>query len=38
MIERYPNRRLGATTLWAGAKARYASSDDALQDAIAAWF
>jgi glyoxylase-like metal-dependent hydrolase (beta-lactamase superfamily II) len=38
MIARYPNRHLGATTLWAGAKALYASSGDARADAIAAWF
>lgn len=34
MLERYPNRRLGATILWAGAQALYAIRDG--QDAISA--
>jgi hypothetical protein len=27
MLQRYPNRRLGATTLWAGTSTLYASRD-----------
>ncbi len=42
MIKRYPNRRLGATTLWAGASALYASRDrhdgEVFDDSIAVWF
>lgn len=38
MLERFPDRRLGATILWAGARALYAHSGDPLADAIAAWF
>jgi glyoxylase-like metal-dependent hydrolase (beta-lactamase superfamily II) len=41
MLQRYPNRRLGATTLWAGAPILYAQRDrhggDVLQDVIAGW-
>jgi hypothetical protein len=41
MLERYPDRRLGATTLWSGAKAVYASRDrqgEAVQNVINGWF
>jgi hypothetical protein len=42
MLQRYPNRRLGATTLWAGASTLYALRDrhsgEVLHDSIAGWF
>jgi glyoxylase-like metal-dependent hydrolase (beta-lactamase superfamily II) len=38
MLERYPNRRLGATTLWAGTNALYRHSGDVAQDSLAGWF
>ena len=38
MIARHPERRLGATTLWAGASALYANSGDAMEDSLAGWF
>ena len=42
MLQRYPNRRLGATTLWAGSTALYASGDhhggEVFNDSIAGWF
>jgi glyoxylase-like metal-dependent hydrolase (beta-lactamase superfamily II) len=42
MLQRYPNRRLGATTLWAGTSALYGlhdhHGDKVLHDSIAAWF
>jgi glyoxylase-like metal-dependent hydrolase (beta-lactamase superfamily II) len=41
MIERYPNRRLGATTLWAGTRTLYALRDrqdgEVPHDSIAGW-
>ncbi len=39
MLERYPNRRLGATILWAGAQALYARRDgaDALSAVLGGW-
>jgi glyoxylase-like metal-dependent hydrolase (beta-lactamase superfamily II) len=41
MLQGYPNRRLGATTLWAGARILYAQRDrhggDVLHDVIAGW-
>jgi hypothetical protein len=41
MLQCYPNRRLGATTLWAGARILYARRDryagDVLHDVIAGW-
>jgi glyoxylase-like metal-dependent hydrolase (beta-lactamase superfamily II) len=42
MLQRYPNRRLGATTLWAGTSALYALRDrhggEVFHDSIAGWF
>jgi len=38
MLNRYPDRRLGATVLWAGTSALYRRSGDAGQDAVAGWF
>jgi hypothetical protein len=42
MLERYPNRHLGATTLWAGTSALYAPRDpqgvEVLPDSMAGWF
>jgi glyoxylase-like metal-dependent hydrolase (beta-lactamase superfamily II) len=38
MIARHPERRLGKTTLWAGASALYANSGDAMRDSLAGWF
>jgi glyoxylase-like metal-dependent hydrolase (beta-lactamase superfamily II) len=38
MVARHPERRLGATTLWAGASALYANSGDAARDSLAGWF
>jgi len=38
MLNRYPDRPLGATVLWAGTSALYRHSGDAGQDAIAGWF
>ena len=42
MLQRYPNRRLGATTLWAGTSTLYASRDrhggEVFHDSIAGWF
>jgi glyoxylase-like metal-dependent hydrolase (beta-lactamase superfamily II) len=38
MIGRHPERRFGATTLWAGASALYANIADAKQDSLAGWF
>jgi glyoxylase-like metal-dependent hydrolase (beta-lactamase superfamily II) len=38
MLERYPNRRLGATILWAGTSALYRHSGDVTQDSLAGWF
>lgn len=40
MLKRYPSRRLGATTLWAGTRSLYASRDrrgDEVQKSLAAW-
>ncbi len=40
MLQRYPNRRLGATTLWAGTRALYALRDrhgDARQESLEGW-
>ena len=39
MLERYPNRRLGATILWAGAQALYARRDghDAISAVVGGW-
>ena len=39
MLERYPNRRLGATILWAGAQALYAIRDghDAISAVVGGW-
>jgi hypothetical protein len=39
MIERYPNRRLGATILWAGAQALYARRDgnDPITAVVEGW-
>jgi hypothetical protein len=38
MLKRYPNRRLGATTLWAGTRSLYGQRDGAGADAsIAGW-
>lgn len=40
MLQRYPNRRLGATTLWAGTRSLYDSRDrqgDEVQKSLAAW-
>jgi glyoxylase-like metal-dependent hydrolase (beta-lactamase superfamily II) len=42
MLRRYPNRRLGATTLWAGTSSLYPSRDshggEVLPDSVAGWF
>jgi glyoxylase-like metal-dependent hydrolase (beta-lactamase superfamily II) len=42
MLERWPDRRLGATTLWAGTNALYASrgrdDSDLLDDSFNGWF
>ena len=42
MLQRYPNRRLGATTLWAGTNSLYAPRDphdgEVLPDSMAGWF
>ena len=42
MLQRYPNRRLGATTLWAGTSTLYALRDrhdgEVLQESFAGWF
>jgi hypothetical protein len=42
MLKRWPDRRLGATTLWAGTDAIYASRDhednDVLADSLNGWF
>jgi hypothetical protein len=42
MLEPYPNRRIGATTLWAGTSALYAPRDphgvEVLPDSMAGWF
>ncbi|MCU1298954.1 MAG: metal-dependent hydrolase [Acidobacteriaceae bacterium] len=42
MLPRYPNRRLGATTLWAGTSTLYALRDrhdgEVLQGSFAGWF
>jgi hypothetical protein len=42
MLKRWPDRRLGATTLWAGTNAIYASRDhednDVLADSLNGWF
>jgi glyoxylase-like metal-dependent hydrolase (beta-lactamase superfamily II) len=38
MLERYPNRRLGATTLWAGTNALYAHTGNEAQDSLVGWF
>jgi glyoxylase-like metal-dependent hydrolase (beta-lactamase superfamily II) len=40
MLRRYPNRRLGATTLWAGTRSLYASrgrQGDEVQQSLVAW-
>jgi hypothetical protein len=39
MLERYPNRLLGATILWAGAQALYAIRDghDAISAVVGGW-
>jgi glyoxylase-like metal-dependent hydrolase (beta-lactamase superfamily II) len=37
MLERYPNRHLGATTLWAGTRSLYAWRDRQAQESLAAW-
>jgi hypothetical protein len=37
MLARYPERRLGATVLWAGTNSLYANTGDPLQDALAGW-
>ena len=38
MLGRYPERRLGATTLWAGANELYASTGGPIQDSLTGWF
>jgi glyoxylase-like metal-dependent hydrolase (beta-lactamase superfamily II) len=38
MLGRYPERRLGATTLWAGANELYANTGDPIQDSLTGWF
>ena len=42
MLQRYPNRRLGATTLWAGTSTLYALRDrhdgEVLEESLAGWF
>jgi glyoxylase-like metal-dependent hydrolase (beta-lactamase superfamily II) len=42
MLKRYPNRRLGATTLWAGTSTLYALRDghngEILEESFAGWF
>jgi hypothetical protein len=42
MLQRYPNRRLGATTLWAGTSTLYALRDrrdgEVLEESFAGWF
>ena len=38
MLERYPNRHLGATILWAGANALYAHTGSEAQDSLGGWF
>ena len=42
MLERWPDRHLGATTLWAGTNAIYASrgreDSDVLADSLNGWF
>jgi hypothetical protein len=42
MLRRYPNRRLGATTLWAGTSSLYALRDhyggEVLHPSIVGWF
>jgi glyoxylase-like metal-dependent hydrolase (beta-lactamase superfamily II) len=38
MLARYPERRLGATTLWAGTSALYADTGDVAQDSLTGWF
>ena len=42
MLQRYPNRRLGATTLWAGTSTLYALRDrhsgEVFHDSITGWF
>ena len=41
MLQRYPNRRLGATTLWAGTRNLYALRDrrggEVLHESLAGW-
>lgn len=37
MLERYPNRHLGATALWAGSNALYAHIGDLAKDSVAGW-
>ena len=41
MLQRYPNRRLGATTLWAGTRSLYALRDrrggEVLHESLAGW-
>jgi len=41
MLQRYPNRRLGATTLWAGTRSLYALRDrrggKVLHESLAGW-
>jgi len=42
MLQRYPNRRLGATTLWAGTSTLYAVRDrhdgEVVEESLAGWF
>jgi glyoxylase-like metal-dependent hydrolase (beta-lactamase superfamily II) len=38
MLEHHPDRRLGATVLWAGTSALYGHTGDAFQDTLAGWF
>jgi hypothetical protein len=42
MLERWPDRRLSATTLWAGTNAIYVSrgrnNSDVLEDSLNGWF
>jgi len=37
MLERHPERRLGATVLWSGASALYRHTGDASQDSLEGW-
>jgi hypothetical protein len=37
MLARYPERRQGATVLWAGTNSLYAGTGDPLQDALTGW-